>query len=155
MATRSLRVLFLVLCGLTAVGCSTIEIPSANLKEPGWTVRHGQAVWRRTRGGAGIAGEILAATRPDGQAFVQFSKGPFPLVVAQSTAKAWRVEFPPENKHYSRHGLPPQRIIFLFLPRVVSGQPPPRGWSWQRLTQGGWRLENLRSGESLELYWHS
>jgi hypothetical protein len=146
--------LLLLLTAVAAGGCATVTLPPANLKQPGWTVRQGQAVWHRKRGGEGIAGEILVATRPDGRAFVQFSKGPFPLIVAQSTPKVWTAEFPPENKHYSGHGRPPQRIIFLYLPRVVAGRPPPRGWSWRPLSQGGWRLENQGSGESVDVYFN-
>lgn len=143
-----------VLLSLFCAGCATVTLPPVNLKQPGWTVRQGQAIWRRQRGGEGIAGDILVATRPDGRAFVQFSKTPFPLVVAQSTPKAWTVDFPPENKHYSGRGRPPKRIIFLQLPGVLSGQPPLRNWSWRKLADGGWRLENNVSGESLDVYFN-
>jgi hypothetical protein len=145
-------VLPLMLAGLAAGGCTTVSLPPANLKAPGWTVHTGQAVWRRKPGGEGIAGELLVATRSDGRAFVQFSKGPFPLVVAQSTPEVWTAEFPPQNAHYSGHGLPPQRIIFLYLPRVLAGLPLPRRWSWQPLRTGGWQLLNAESGESLDVY---
>lgn len=144
--------LLTVLLGF-ACGCRTpVSIPPVNLDQPGWTVHNGQAIWHRKRGGEGVAGEILIATRPDGRAFVQFSKNPFPLVVAQCTATAWSVEFPPQNKHYSGRGRPPQRIIFLQLPRVLSGWPPPRGWSWKKLKNGGMQLEDLSSGEALDVY---
>jgi hypothetical protein len=123
-----------------------------NLQETGWTVHDGQAVWRMKGGGREIAGEILLATRPDGREFVQFSKNPFPLAVAQATAHSWEVQLPTENKRYSGHGRPPARLIFLYLPRVLAGQPPPRGWTWQRLPENGWRLENRASGEMLEGY---
>jgi hypothetical protein len=135
-------------------GCATVSFPPINLKNPGWTVRQGQAIWYRRRGGEGIAGDILVATRPNGRAFVQFSKNPFPIAIAQSSPKAWSIEFPPENKHYSGHGSPPQRIILLQLPRVLTGLPPPPGWSWRKLGNGGWRLENQVSGESLDVYFN-
>lgn len=152
---RSGALLLLVFAGLVA-GCRTpVSLPPVNLNEPGWTVRRGQAIWRRKRGGQGVAGELLVATRSDGQAFVQFSKNPFPLVVARTTSNAWSVEFPPQNKHYSGHGLPPHQIIFLYLPRVLSGLPPPHDWSWQPVGQGGWLLENHATGESLEVYFNS
>ncbi|MDB6056500.1 MAG: hypothetical protein JWO95_344, partial [Verrucomicrobiales bacterium] len=78
---------FLWVCVISALaGCRTMKpLPPANLKEPGWTVREGQAVWKRKASEPEIAGEILLATRSDGRAFVQFSKNPFPLVIAQST----------------------------------------------------------------------
>src|SRR5258708_3062502 len=54
--------LLLVLLGV--VGCRTAApLPVVNLKEPGWTVREGQAVWRRDRKAPEIAGDILVATR--------------------------------------------------------------------------------------------
>lgn len=143
-----------VLLSLFVTGCATVSLPPVNLKQPGWNVRRGQAIWRRERGGEGIAGDILVATRSDGRAFVQFSKTPFPLVVGQIAPRGWEVEFPPRNKHYSGHGQPPGRIIFLQLPRVLSGRPPPRNWTWQRLSSGGWRLENRTSGESLDVYFN-
>jgi hypothetical protein len=147
--------LLLGVLGLTAGCCTTATLPRVNLKEPGWTVHRGQAIWRRQRGGEGVAGEILVATRADGRAFVQFSKGPFPIVVAQSTPSIWSAEFPPQNAHHSGCGRPPKRIIFLYLPRVLLGLAPPRHWSWQELSQGGWRLENESSGESLEVHFSS
>lgn len=134
-------------------GCRTpVSLPPVNLKQPGWTVRNGQAIWHRQRGGEGVAGEILVATRADGRALVQFSKNPFPLVVAQCTTNAWTVEFPPQDKHYSGHGKPPERIIFLQLPRVLAGLPPPKSWSWQPLKGGGMRLKNQASGEALDVF---
>lgn len=146
--------LLLPLLGFLAAGCATVSLPPVNLKNPGWTVRQGQAVWHRQRGGEGIAGEILVATRSNGRALVQFSKNPFPLVVAQCTARAWTADFPPENKRYSGRGAPPPRIIFLQLPRALSGRPLPKDWSWRKLNNGGWRLENDSSGESLDGYFN-
>lgn len=147
--------MFLALLIGLAAGCRTAgTLPRANLKEPGWTVRQGQAVWTHKRGGEGIAGDIIVATRPDGQAFVQFSKGLFPVFVGQLTARAWSISIPPQNLRYSGHGQPPKRVLLLYLPRVLSGLPPPRHWTWQRVGEGGWKLENQSSGESLEVYFN-
>jgi hypothetical protein len=114
-------------------------------------VRQGQAVWRLPRGQREIAGELLVATQENGRSFVQFSKGPFTLVTAQATPGRWEVEFPTQNKHYSGRGRPPQRLIWLYLPRVLSGRPPPGNWSWHR-DANGWRLDNRAQGESVEGY---
>ena len=148
------RILLLIsLVWLGVAGCRTAApLPVANLKEPGWTVRQGQAVWRRNRGAPEIAGDILVATRGNDRAFVQFSKTPLPLVIAQSTPKAWEVETPVQNKHYSGHGRPPKRLIFLYLPRAILGEPLPGNWLWQPLENNGWHLENRGTGESLEGY---
>src|SRR6266849_4744571 len=93
------RVALLVL--VLVAGCRTVpRLAPVNLQEPGWTVRPGQAVWARARGKPEVAGEILVATRPDGRAFVQFSKSPFPLIIAQSTPHSWEAEIPMDNKRY-------------------------------------------------------
>ena len=99
-----------------------------------------------------IAGEILLATNPNGRVWVQFSKNPFPLLIAQSAPHRWEVDAPPENKHYSGHGDPPKRLIFLYLPSVFSGHPPPKGWTWRPSSANSGRLENPSTGESLEVF---
>jgi len=142
--------LFLLLCG---GGCASISpLPPANLKDPVWTVREGQAVWKAKRDAPEIAGEILVATQPDGRAFVQFTKTPFPFVIAQATTNSWQIESPTQNKRYSGPGRAPGRLIWLQLPAALTGRPPPKPWSWQRKENNGWLLENGKSGESLEGY---
>lgn len=143
-----------VLCS----GCMTVSHPlsSVNLKEPGWTVRQGQAVWHlaKAQGGREFAGEVLVATRPDGRAFVQFSKSPFPLVIGQENPRQWQIEFPPQNKHYAGRGKPPKRIIWLYLPEVLAGKSPPEDWTWHE-DSSGWKLEDHRNGESIEGFFES
>jgi len=143
----------LVFLGVTGLsGCHLVPpLPAANLKEPGWTVREGQAVWRQKADAPEIAGEFLIASREDGRAFVQFTKTPFPMVTAQKTANSWEIEIPIENKRYSGRGQPPKRIIWLQLPALLAGGTPPTGWSWT--PEGShWRLENSATGEALEGY---
>ncbi len=163
-------------CFLT-LACQSIapRLPPANLSESGWTIHLGQAVWHLPKthaalaspkaavaapatslshvsaGGREIAGDVLLATKPDSEVFIQFSKTPFTLVTAQSTAQAWRVEFPPQNKHYSGRGAPPKRLLWLYLPRALSNKTLPAGLSWHEDTNG-WRLANSVAGESLEGY---
>jgi hypothetical protein len=136
---------------LALAGCRTVlpPLPEANLKQPGWKAREGQAIWRLAHRKEELAGEVLVATRSDGRAFVQFSKNPFPFVIAQATANSWEVTFPAQNKHYAGRGKPPERLIWLYLPRLLSGQPPPANWIWHE-DASGWRLENHSSGEALE-----
>jgi len=136
-------------------GCALFlkPIPPADLTQPGWTVREGQAVWRRPQSTLEIAGEIMVATKSEGRAVVQFTKAPFPFVVAQTAESQWEVEFPPQKKHYSGRGTPPKRIIWLYLPRMLMGQTPPENWSWQQ-NGSGWRLENHVNGEALEGYFN-
>jgi len=135
-----------------AAGCGTIPMPSVNLSEPGWTTRQGQAVWRAKRDAPEIAGDLMLATNPDGRSFLQFTKTPLPFVVAQSTADAWRIQFVPYNKTYSGRGAPPQRLVWFYLPRCLAGLPPPEAWTWRRLPNNGWHLENRNTGEFLEGY---
>jgi len=133
----------------STVGCRTITpLGPVDLKAPGWTVHQGQAVWH-LENGTEIAGELLVATQPDGRAFVQFTKSPFALVVAQETPEQWQVEFPPQNKHYAGLGAPPKRLIWLYLPIVLGGKAPPENWIWHQ-TATGWHLTNYENGESLE-----
>lgn len=134
-------------------GCQTIPtLPPVNLSEPGWTVSQGQAVWRTKKDAPEIAGELILATNPDGRSFLQFTKTPLPFVVAQLTANSWQIHFVPENKTYSGRGAPPKQLMWLYLPRCLAGSPPPKSWSWNRLENNGWRLENPATGESLEGY---
>lgn len=131
--------------------CHTVEpVQSMDFSAPGWKVLHGQAVWRPA-GAQDIAGELLVATWADGSAFVQFSKPPITLVTTQRTAEHWVAHFPP-NRQVSGTGPAPERIIWLhlteFLDRATAGPP----WKWERHNAQTWRLENGRTGESLEGY---
>lgn len=144
-----LSLLFLLgLCG-----CLTAPpMPKVNLSEPGWTIRQGQAIWRPKREGPEIAGELLLATKPDGNAFAQFTKTPFPFAVAQLSPKEWQIEFPPQNRRYAApSGHPPARIVWFQLIKAETGKPVTPPWSWND-SGGNWRLTNASSGESLEGY---
>src|SRR5437879_10323028 len=82
-----------IVCMLTLIGltsCGTISpLPKVSLTDPGWSVRQGQAIWRPKRGGPELAGELLVATHANGAALVQFTKTPFPLVLAQKNGDSW------------------------------------------------------------------
>lgn len=132
-------------------GCATPPpLPKLNLNEPGWTIRQGQAVWHARRDAPEIAGDLLLATHPDGRAFVQFTKSPLSLAVAQKTRNQWQIEFPIQNKRYAGHGKPPSRVIWFLLPDALAGKPLPHPWHWTRLSDDRWRLQNPSTGESLE-----
>src|SRR5262249_4146464 len=127
-------------CGLllllSLAGCRSLApLPPANLAEPGWTVRHGQAVWHLPSSLREVAGGLIVAPRPDGRSFVQFSKTPFPLVTGQLLPGKWQVESPPQNKRYAGRGKPPTRLIWLQLPLVLDGRAPPCHWSWHEDAQ--------------------
>jgi hypothetical protein len=136
---------------LTLTACRTVSLPPVNFSEPGWSLHQGQAVWRPRRDAPEIAGELLAATRADGSAFAQFTKTPFPFAIAQMTATGWKIEFPPQNKHYSAPSTPPARIVWFQLANALAGKPLAKNWSWTK-SEAGWYLENSSTGESLEGY---
>ena len=138
---------------ILASGCALVPpLPKVDLKEPGWKTQEAQAVYRQKRDTPEIVGELLIATKDNERTYVQFTKNPFPVAVAQSTSHSWEVELPMQNKRYSGHGNPPKRLIFLYVPRVLAGEPPPKGWTARKLENNGVRLENDKSGESLEVY---
>jgi hypothetical protein len=123
-----------------------------NLQQPGWRVREGQVVWKRNETAPEIAGDVLVATRADGRSFVQFTKTPFPMIIAQTTTNRWQIDIPMENKRYSGPGSPPKRLIWAYLPRLLAGDAPPKGWSWTRLPDNGLQLNNSQTGEMLQGY---
>jgi hypothetical protein len=147
------RLLLLSTVLLVTSGCRLLvpQLPKVNLAEPSWQVREGQAIWHLANRSTEIAGEVLVASRPDHQTFVQFSKVPFPLVVGQSAGNVWTVEFPTQGKHYSGRGHPPKRLLWLYLARVLAGESPPSDCTWKH--EGtSWRLANQKTGEALEGY---
>lgn len=145
------RQLFPFLCLLLLGACSTAPLPEANLAEPGWNVRQGQAVWRAKKDAAEIAGEILLATNNAGRAFVQFTKTPFPFVTAQTTTNAWQIEAPAQNRRYSRFGTPPPGILWFQIAPAFTGNKLPSRWIWKK-SDDTWQLRNRWTGESLEGY---
>jgi hypothetical protein len=136
---------------ITLCGCLTMRpLLKADLSEPGWTIRQGQAVWKPGKKAPEIAGELLLATKPDGSVFAQFTKTPFPFIIAQSTTNGWQIEIPPQNRHYSFSGKPPARIVWFQLANALTGKPIAKGWTWHN-SDSNWDLKNS-SGESLEGY---
>lgn len=153
-ANRCLRVALLAPLLLVAglLGCRTAPpFPKADLAQPGWTVHQGQAIWRAKRSAPEIAGEILLATNADGRTFVQFSKTPFPFVIAQTTTNAWQIESPTQGRRYSGYGNPPARVIWFQLPRACSDSTLANNWAWHE-SVSGWHLEQRNTGERLEGY---
>jgi hypothetical protein len=143
-------VLFSLIVLLTS--CRTAALlPKIDLSQPGWTVHQGQAVWRANSGAPEIAGDLLLATSADGRTLVQFTKTPFPTIVAQTAPGFWQIESPAENKHHTGRGAPPERLLWFQLPRALSGSTLPHAWSW-RISPDHWQLENSATGESLQGY---
>lgn len=146
-----LRLCALLFLSFGLGGCQTVPpLPAVNLEDPAWTVHQGQAVWRRDPASPELAGDVLLAMRNDGRAFVQFTKTPFPFVVAQKTTNTWEIEFPTQKRRYSGRGRPPGQLVWLQLPAALAEERLGRGWSWQRLSNDRWELQNQATGERLE-----
>jgi len=117
---------------------------------PGWTVQEGQVLWRPGHRFPELAGEIVMARHQDGCCGIQFTKTPLPLVLAQTTKTNWLIQFPPRQMSFTGLGAPPLRFVWLYLHAALAGQPLPKHLRFQRKPEGGWRLENERTGEALE-----
>jgi len=154
-----LRPSLVLVCGVLLVsvlgsicGCRALPpLPAANLSEQGWTVRQGQAIWRRETGAPEIAGELLVGTRTNGETVVQFTKTPFPVVIAQRNSTHWQIQAPTRNETHVGPGNPPGRVIWFRLAETLAGNSLPQPWSW-RVDQNGWSLENRTRGELLSGY---
>lgn len=135
------------------LGCRAVPSqPPFDLARPGWSVWQGQAVWRSRADAPDLAGELLVATHPDGRSLVQFTKVPFPLILAQATRRSWQIEFAAENRRYAGRGEPPSALIWFELVRSLNGRGLSKGWSFSRQPEDGWRLEHGSTGEVLEGY---
>ena len=141
-----------VWCLVFLPGCRTApEVPPADLSQPGWKTRQGQAVWRAKADAPEIAGELLLATHPVRGTVLQFLKTPFPIVVAQAGSRGWRISFS-GDREYAGRGEPPQRISWFQLPNALEHRKPDDGWSFSKMGGQNWRLENARTGEFIEGY---
>ncbi len=132
--------------------CRT-TLPPVDLAAPGWSIRHGQAIWKPSANEAEIAGELLLAVNADGRVLAQFSKSPFTLVEAQVTPGRWRIEFPLRRQSASGKGDLPARFVWFQLPAAEAGRTPAADWRFTGGSGGVWRLENVRTREMLEGFW--
>jgi hypothetical protein len=136
----------LLLCG----GCHTATKSLFVASGPEWQVKEGQALWRPRRGFPELGGDLVFASDAQGRYFLQFAKTPMSLVSAQTTRTQWLIEFPPRGWSFSGHGKPPKRFAWLYLPAALAGEPLPKPMRFDHKPDGGWRLENTRSGETVE-----
>jgi hypothetical protein len=132
-------------------GCgSAVRLPPVDLAQPGWRAQQGQAVWKPPGARPEIAGDLLLATNVNGDFFVQFSKTPFTVATAEASGGRWQIQFGVHEYQRSGSGAPPARFAWFELPRALTGLPPRPRWTFTRDNDGQWRLENMRSGETLE-----
>ena len=90
------------------------------------------------------------ASHEDGRRVIHFTKTPLPVVLAQTAPGRWYIEFPPRRLSFSGTQTPPARFIWFQLAAALEGKPLAKEVRFERRPDGGWRLENARSGESLE-----
>jgi len=136
----------LLLCG----GCQTSTTSLFTASGPGWRVQQGQALWRPGRRYPELGGELVLASHEDGRCAIEFTKTPLPFVRAQTTRTNWLIAFPPRQMRCAGGGAPPTRFAWLYLHAALAGDSLPAALRFQRKPDGGWRLENTRSGESVE-----
>jgi hypothetical protein len=113
-------------------------------------VQQGQAVWKPTKSRPELTGDILLATRSNGDFFVQFSKTPFTLATAQLMSGQWQIEFGSGDHSWKGRGKPPSRFAWFQLRLALAHTRLNRDWQFQHAATNAWRLENRRTGESLE-----
>jgi hypothetical protein len=131
-------------------GCQTSVKSLFIATGPGWHVQEGQALWRPRQGYPEIGGDVVLASHADGRCLIQFAKTPMTLVSAQTTGTNWLIQFPPARMSFRGSRQPPTRFAWLYLHAALSGQPLVPPFRFEREPDGGWRLENTRSGETLK-----
>jgi hypothetical protein len=131
------------------VGCATPNLPPSVLSEQGWHVREIPVVWKPTRAGEEMIGELLSARHDDGSLYVQFSKGGIPIVVARQTAEGWEIHSSLGNGTSGGRGQPPDSVMWFQL-----GELPPTApsgpWRVENFPDGAWRMLQPKTGELIE-----
>jgi hypothetical protein len=135
-----------MLCG----GCQTATTSLFTASGAGWRVQQGQALWRPRSSFPELAGDLVLASHEDGRCFIQFAKTPMALVSAQTTRTNWLIQFPAGHMSFTGRRKPPTRFAWLYLHAALAGEQLPAALRFERKPDGGWRLENVRSGETLE-----
>ena len=140
-----------VLAGLVFLsGCQTSTQSLFTATGSGWRVQQGQALWRPQRGLPEFGGDLVLARDDAGRCLMQFDKTPMAILSAQTTSNQWLIKFPQRNYSFSGRGAGSTRFSWLYLPAALDGKPLPKNFQFERKPDGGWRLENSRTGETVE-----
>ena len=167
--------LALLTIAMFSSGClTTTETSLFTATGPGWHVQEGQALWRPGHGMLvlpspramqtladkapwrpdrempELGGDLVMVSHEDGRCAIEFAKTPMSLVMAQTTRTNWLIQFPAGNMGFTGRGPGPTRFAWLYLHTALAGEPLPQPLHFERKPDGGWRLENSRSGETLE-----
>ena len=131
-------------------GCQTTPKNLFTADGPGWKVQQGQALWRPNKDLPEFGGDLVFASNPDGRSLIQFDKTPLAMVSAQVTPAQWLIRFPQGQMNFAGHGAASTRFGWLYLPAALRGEKLPDAVHFARKPDGGWRLENSRTGETIE-----
>jgi len=142
--------LALLTIAMLSSGCQTALRSLFTATGPGWHVQEGQALWRPGREYPELGGDLVLASDADGRCLIQFAKTPMTLVSVQTTRTNWLLQFPPQRMEFSGRGSGPTRFAWLYLHTALAGEPLPQPLRFERKPDGNWRLENTRSGETME-----
>ena len=142
--------LALLAIAMFSSGCQTATKSLFTATGPGWHVQEGQALWRPGREYPELGGDLVLASDEGGRCLIQFAKMPMTLVSAQTTRTNWLIQFPAGKMGFTGRGPGPTRFAWLYLHTALAGESLPPPLHFERKPDGGWRLENTRSGETLE-----
>ena len=131
-------------------GCQTSTQSLFTASGPNWHIEQGQALWQPRKGLPEFGGDLVLASDDTGSCLIQFDKTPMAILSAQVTSNRWLIKFPAQNMSFSGHGAGPARFTWLYLPRALAGKPLPKKFHFEQKADGGWSLENLRTGEKVE-----
>lgn len=93
---------------------------------------------------------MLVAYHPNGSYVFDFEKTPLPITTGCTSATNWLIQFPAQRLSFGAKGRPPVRFAWLYLGAALEDKPVPKPLRFERKPDGGWRLENTRSGETIE-----
>ncbi len=152
---RWILLLFVALLGWGLAGCATtrqMELPEPNMDTPGWEIRRGQAVWRPKTKKPEVAGDFFSGiNRRLDSSFAEFNKATIPVLETRTIGGSWELGYKVRDyKRTGSGGLNP-KVIWLHVPYILAGNPPPEGWEIER-TEDRIVLTQDKSGERLELY---
>jgi hypothetical protein len=142
--------LFLWAGVLCCCGCRTVPPGLFAAGGLGWRVQQGQALWRPQRGLPEFGGDLLLGSDAAGRHLIQFDKTPITILSAQTTTNRWWIDFPQRGQSFSGSGRGSTRFGWLYLAPALEGRTLPGNLHFERKPDGGWRLENTRTGETLE-----
>lgn len=131
-------------------GCATTPTTLFTVSGPSWNVQQGQALWTPRKGAPQFGGDLLLATDANGRSLIQFEKTPISLVTVQLTPKDWTLDFSQLGGFWKGHQPAPARTVWLYLPDALAGKPLPKVFHFEQKSNGNWRLEDVKTGESLE-----